>query len=83
MPNERTLSLYCDQMEEIKKRTEVVTCFINRICDAKYDVPTAECIALQLRKILELIALASLVANKEEYARQHANFASHWQAKKF
>ena len=82
MPDERTLNLYCDQMEEIKKRTEVVTCFINRICNAKYDVPAAECVALQLRKFLELVALASLVANKEEYARQHANFASHWQAKR-
>jgi hypothetical protein len=78
---ERTLRLYEAQMEEIKKRTEVVECFVSGACTARYNVPTGECIALQIRKILELIALASLVANREEYARIHRNFAEHWRAK--
>ena len=68
-------------MEEVKKRTDVVKCFLARRCTAYYDVPTAECVALQIRKILELIALASLVANKAEYAVQHEKFAEHWNAK--
>ena len=78
---EKTLRLYEAQMEEIKKRTEVVTCFVNGRCNALYNVPTGESLALQIRKILELIALASLVANKAEYARLHKNFAKHWRAK--
>ena len=36
----------------------------------------------QFRKTLELIALASLVANREEYAKQRANFSTDWNAKK-
>lgn len=78
---ERTLRLYEAQMEEIKKRTEVVKCFVSGACSAHYNVPTGECLALQIRKILELIALASLVANREVYARIHRNFAEHWRAK--
>ena len=75
------LAKYCNQMVDVRRRTEVVKCFVSGTCHAKYDVSTAECIALQIRKILELIALASLVANKDEYRKQHANFALHWQAK--
>jgi hypothetical protein len=36
---------------------------------------------LQLRKILELIALSNLVSNKDEYAKRHSNFARHYHAK--
>jgi len=36
---------------------------------------------VQLRKALELIAFASLTANKEKYSTAHANFALHWRAK--
>ncbi|MDE0447509.1 MAG: hypothetical protein OXH96_12625 [Spirochaetaceae bacterium] len=68
-------------MDEIKKRADVVACFLTRRCTALYDVPSAECVALQIRKILELIALASLVANKAEYAAMHAKFEEHWKAK--
>lgn len=75
------IGLYAAQMEEIKKRTDVVKCFLARQCTAHYDVPSAECVALQIRKILELIALASLVVNKAEYAAHHEKFAEHWKAK--
>lgn len=69
-------------MEEIKKRTEVIHAFLNGKCNALYIRTTAESICLQVRKILELIALASLVANKDEYAKNRANFAKDWNAKK-
>ena len=47
---------------------------------AVYVATTAECMALQFRKILEKIALASLVANREEYERVAQDFSKHWHA---
>ena len=55
-------SKYADCMEEIKKRTEVVNGFFTGKCHAMYVQTTAESVSLQIRKILELIALASLAA---------------------
>lgn len=77
----RQLQMYVRQMEEIKQRTDVVKCFVAKNCGALYDVPTVECQALQIRKILELIALGSLVANEAKYKERHVNFARHWKAK--
>lgn len=37
--------------------------------------------ALQIRKILELIAFSSLIANKRVYSKVYENFAKHWNAK--
>jgi hypothetical protein len=67
-------------MEEIKRRHLVVNGLIDGSCFTHYKATTIESIYLQLRKILELIALASLVANKDHYARQQQKFESHWHA---
>ena len=79
-----TISLrkYADCMEEIKKRSEVIRGFLNGKCHTVYLQTTVECICLQVRKILELIALASLVANKEEYEKVRRGFAADWHAKR-
>jgi len=45
-------------------------------------LPRFEFVALQFRKILELIAFGSLVANEKVYAATHAGFAEEWNAKK-
>ena len=73
---------YLGCMREIKHRTDVIQRFLRLEIHAGYLASTAECIALQFRKTLELIALASLVANREEYAKQRANFRSDWNAKR-
>ena len=73
---------YTDCMEEIKKRTEVVHGFLRRELHAKYLQTTVESMCLQIRKILELIALASLVANKAEYEKQRKNFHHDWNGKR-
>ena len=73
---------YIRCMEEIKKRTEVVRSIVERELHVKYDVTTAETAALQIRKILELIALSSLVANYEKYREKRANFHKDWHAKR-
>jgi hypothetical protein len=43
---------------------------------------TVETLGLQIRKILELVALASLVANKFEYEKHRKNFQRDWNAKR-
>ncbi|WP_100658798.1 hypothetical protein [Alteromonas flava] len=75
------LKKYAACMEEVKKRTEVVRAFLNGKCSTPYKQTTAESICLQIRKILELIALASLVANKNAYSEIRSKFAKDWNAK--
>src|SRR5689334_20024719 len=41
-----------------------------------------ELFGAHFRKVLELIAFASLAANKSLYAQKHKNFDSHWKAVK-
>lgn len=73
---------YLGCMREIKRRIDVIQRFLRQEVHAGYLASTAECIALQFRKTLELIVLASLVANREEYAKQRANFSTDWNAKR-
>jgi hypothetical protein len=82
MIDQQYINKYAECMEEIKKRTKVIRAFLDGRCNALYKQTTAESVCLQVRKILELIALASLVANKEEYAKSRANFAKDWHAKR-
>lgn len=69
-------------MEEVKRRTEVINGFLTRKCNAMYVQTTAESVSLQIRKILELIALASLAANRSEYAKHRKHFHTDWNAKR-
>ncbi len=71
---------YAEVMREIKRRIEVVDYFLSGPGHALYRPTTTESVCLQIRKILELIAMASLVANKELYAKVHKDFARHWNA---
>lgn len=68
-------------MQEIKERINLLeTIHTGKMSlgNNKFD---SEFLAIQLRKILELIAFGSLIANKEQYAQAHNNFDSHWNAK--
>jgi len=76
------LTIYCNLMEEIKVRVNVVQSCIRKQIPVLYPATTIETAALQLRKILELIAFGSLVAHKEEYARQYEKFSTHWHAER-
>jgi hypothetical protein len=78
-----TLNLYVAQLKEIKYRINVVLeiAYENRFT-TPYPATNTELVYLQFRKILELIALSSLVANKEEYAKIEREFATEWRAKK-
>ena len=67
-------------MEELKLRINVIDFFLSGKGHALYQPPTVESCCLQLRKILELIAFASLVANKDIYSAAYTTFATHWHA---
>jgi hypothetical protein len=71
---------YCKSMEEVKRRTIAIKTILNKNHTTAYRATNIEFVCLQIRKILELIALGSIVANKDEYARQHEKFAKHWHA---
>lgn len=76
------LNKYANCMEEIKKRTAVVHGFLRRELHAIYLQTTVESICLQIRKILEVLALASLVANKSAYEKHRRNFQRDWNGKR-
>ncbi len=80
--NEKMMRKYVSCMEEIKKRTNVVRAFAQKEINAKYLVTTVESAVLQVRKILELIALSSLVVNKEQYSKKRKDFYKDWHATK-
>jgi hypothetical protein len=73
---------YANVMAEIKRRSRVIDHFMSGKSTAVYMPTTAETIGLQFRKIFELIAFASLAANKKLYATAYANFSKHWEASK-
>jgi hypothetical protein len=79
----RDTDKYLDCLVQIKTRTEIIRQELALIAASKeqdYLEIKVEFLCLQLRKILELIALSSLVANKEEYAKQREKFSKDWNA---
>ena len=76
------LGLYQDCLYEIKRRIDVIADHLNGVTNEKYFLIEVETVCLQFRKILEKIALMSLVANKELYAKQNDKFAKHYHAKR-
>jgi len=71
---------YCDLMEEVKLRMNVVNFFLTGQGHALYLPSTLESACLQIRKILELIAFGSLVANKEAYTAVFTKASKAWNA---
>jgi hypothetical protein len=67
-------------MEEIKLRINVFHFLISGQGNVLYQPPTLESACLQLRKILELIAFGSLVANKDAYTAVYAKASKKWAA---
>ncbi|HLI17408.1 MAG TPA: hypothetical protein VKV22_03950 [Rhodanobacteraceae bacterium] len=72
---------YASLMKEIKLRVQVVDHLASGGGNALFVPTTVECIYLQLRKVLELVAFGSLVANRVLYSKVHRNFAKHWNAR--
>jgi hypothetical protein len=72
------LNRYTVCMTDIKKRTEVIHKFLKKGLTTGYVLTDTETIALQFRKIFELIALSSLVAHKDKYSEVRTSFATDW-----
>src|SRR2546427_9191534 len=80
VPDDPSRYLRC--MEEVRDRLSLVKSVTSRKLSTGREFADAEFVFLQLRKVLELIAFASLTANKEQYSAAHAKFATHWNAKR-
>lgn len=74
------LNKYCQVMEEVKKRTSVVSHFQSAPEHALYQATAIETMSLQVRKILELVALGSLVANQDSWNGSLRELRSAWNA---
>lgn len=75
---EPDIVVYATVMEEIKRRTSVIYSFLRGTSSAMYRATQIESIYLQIRMILELIALASLAANKPLFEENRRKFHKHW-----
>jgi hypothetical protein len=82
IPADKDQMVYANCMEAIKRRMDAVYAILRGPCTTLYPITNIEFACLQIRKILELIALASLASHEEEFARQHQKFAEMWRAKK-
>jgi hypothetical protein len=71
---------YAACMREIKHRFEVIDHFVVKQESLLYRQTSIETVCLQMRKILELIAFASLCTNKDAYSAVHDDFAKHYHA---
>jgi len=78
--NTPDIDLYCGLMAEIEKRIAVINAFATGAVHAVYAASDIESACLHLRKSLEIVAMASLVANKAEFSRMYANSAMYWRA---
>ncbi|MFZ3073412.1 MAG: hypothetical protein WA162_09230 [Thermodesulfobacteriota bacterium] len=72
---------YSNYMEDVKSRLAVVRTVSGAQLSTGNELFDYEFVSIQLRKSLELVAFASMAANKKLYAEAHANFAKHWRAK--
>lgn len=80
MDNSRIRKKYLSLMWEIDKRIEVLKALCDGEANVLYLKTKIETEALQLRKILELIAYASLIAHKEQYKEVRADIAKDYHA---
>lgn len=69
-------------MMEVKRRIQVIDAYNLGVAKSPYKATTIEAIYLQFRKVLELIAFGSLVANKEEFSKQYEKFSKFWHAER-
>lgn len=77
----KILTKYLDLMMEIRRREEVIICFHEEHCNAKYLIVNHEIIFFQLRKILEIIAKSPIIMNEEKYRLVSKKAEHDWRIK--
>ncbi len=80
--NPDDIQKYIWAMTEIKLRIEVIDNLLNGTKSTGQFPTDMECVALQFRKVLELIALSSMCANKDVYSAKRENFYKDWNGKR-
>lgn len=78
---EMDINLYVSLMNEVKLRTNSIHDILSGAVTTSYPFTNAEFMCLQIRKILELIAMGSIVANKEEFEAYSDKFSNCWNAR--
>ena len=77
----KDLGKYAICMEEVKKRNEAIGEIISGIKTTSFPITNLEFVSLNIRKCLELISLANLVAHKEKYKEVREKYFLDWRAK--
>ena len=72
---------YIAVMEEIKHRTNVISALHDKRISVMYRATHVESMVLQVRMITELVALASLSANKSLFEQNRKKFEDYWHPK--
>jgi len=72
---------YCELMAEIKARSNLIMHVGEGRVGALPTGPRVEFVYLQLRKIIELIAMGSLLANASSFAHIQSKIEKYWNAK--
>jgi len=72
--------MYCNCMAQLLPRIALVQSIFDKRASTGHQQIDAEIVFLQFRKMLELIAFSSLIANKGVYSKDHASFATEWRA---
>lgn len=78
---EDNLSKYLRQMELIKTRMQVIDNIVKKKTTTGFNYSDIEICILQIRKIIELIAMGSLVSNIEKYSQIHEKYSENWNAR--
>jgi hypothetical protein len=77
---------YERSLHEMRKRIDVIRTHLLGQKSSGYLITEVEFLALQFRKVIELIAFSSLILNKDEYARFRASlnidYRTDWNAKR-
>ena len=76
----RDLERYCACMNQVKWRLSLIDAVLSSGL-SEIEEFNVEVVALQLRKVMELIALSSLVANKSSYLKVYGNIQKQWNAR--
>lgn len=76
------LRIYCNCLQSVKHRLALIDAITTGAMRIDIEAIDAEFVCLQLRKSLELVAFASIAAQKDVYSAEYADFSQHWNAKK-
>lgn len=82
MEDSRLRRRYLKLMWEVDKRLEALHTLMNNQTNIPYLQITIESEALQLRKLLEIIAYSSLIAHKTGYEKLREGVSKDWHAKR-